>query len=88
MSGYTSGGWAVSDVALGDGSPKAGVLPWMARDHFTVVNGYAEAKLDRWTLQAEVATASHDAVRDADAVVAIIDGTPWLVASRRAWRWE
>lgn len=75
VSGYTSGGWTNSDVALGDGSPKAGVLPWMARDHFTVVNGYAEAKLDRWTLQAEFATAQHNAVRDADAVIEIVNGT-------------
>ncbi len=73
VSGYTSGGWAVSDVALGDGSPKAGVLPWMARDHFTVVNGYVEAKVDRWTVQFEAAVADHKAIRDVDAVITVVD---------------
>lgn len=73
-SGYTSGGPANSDVDPGSGSPKSGILPWMERDHFTVMNGYAEIRHQRLTLQFEAARASHNAVRDAAAVVDLIDG--------------
>jgi hypothetical protein len=72
FSGYNSGGWTNSDVSVGDGSPKSGVLPWMERDHFSVMNGYVEGKLDRLTLQFEVATADHKAVRDASAVLDLV----------------
>jgi hypothetical protein len=73
VSGYTSNGDTVSDVALGDGSPRSGVLPWMASDDFSVLGAYAEADVGNWQLQAEYWHAKHDAVRDADSIVAVID---------------
>jgi len=75
FSGYTSGGQTNSDVGVGEGSPKAGVLPWMAADSFNVLNGYAEARVKGLTLQVEYARANHEAERDADAVLQILANT-------------
>lgn len=75
VSGYTSGGATTSDVGLGDGSPKSGVLPWMAADSFTVWNAYAQAKSGNLTVQVEIAQASHHARRDPDAVVSLLGST-------------
>ncbi len=74
VSGYTSGGATNGDRTVGGGSPKSGVLPWMARDSFTVVNAYAEARVNSLTLQAEWAQADHKAQRDAAAVVQVVNG--------------
>lgn len=74
VSGYTSGGATNSDRATGNGSPKSDVLPWMARDSFTVVNAYPEAKVGALTLQAEWAQADHQSLRDAAAVVQVVNG--------------
>ncbi len=74
ISGYTSGGATTSDIGVGEGSPKSGVLPWMAADEFSVLGGYFEAKAGKVTLQTEYWRASHDAQRDPDAVVAMING--------------
>ncbi|NUO79110.1 hypothetical protein HUU05_03465 [candidate division KSB1 bacterium] len=74
LSGYFSGGATTSDVVVGDGSPKSGVLPWMAADKFSVLGGYFEAKTGALTLQAEYWRASHNAKRDPEAVVAMIAG--------------
>lgn len=82
LSGYTSGGATNSDRAVGAGSPKSGVLPWMARDSFTVVNAYAEAKISSLTLQAEWAQADHKAERDAAAVVQVVNGAGVNAAQR------
>lgn len=73
LSGYTSGGATNSDREIGEGSPKSGVLPWMSRDSFTVINAYSEAKVGAFTLQAEWAQAQHEAERDADAVVRVVN---------------
>lgn len=75
LSGYTSGGSTDGDVSVGEGSPKSGVLPWMAEDEFTILNAYAESKVGALTLQAEWARGSHDAQRDADAIVEVVNGT-------------
>lgn len=83
VSGYTSGGATNSDVSVGGGSPKSGVLPWMARDSFTVVNVYAEAKVSALTLQAEWAQADHKSLRDAAAVVQVVNGAG-INATQRA----
>ena len=72
VSGYTSGGATNSDIAPASGSPKSGVLPWMARDSFTVVNAYGEARWGALTVQAEWAQADHEAERDAAAVLTIV----------------
>ena len=75
LSGYTSGGATGSDVALGDGSPKSGVLPWMAADSFKVWNAYFQARVSNLTLQFEYAQASHRALRNADDVVTVLNST-------------
>ena len=83
VSGYTSGGATNSDRAVGTGSPKSGVLPWMARDSFTVINMYAEAKVSALTLQAEWAQSNHKSQRDAAAVVQVVNGAG-INATQRA----
>lgn len=72
LSGYTSGGGTNSDITVGNSSPKSGVLPWMARDSFTVANVYGEAKVGAWLLQLEWARAEHKAERDAASVVTVV----------------
>ena len=74
MSGYTSGGATTSDVGVGEGAPKSGVLPWMAADEFSVLGGYFEARTGKVTLQTEYWRSSHEAERDPEAVVAMING--------------
>ena len=73
-SGYASFGPAISDVAVGDGSPKSGVLPWMARDDFRVLGFYTEFNKSNLLLQFEYWNASHTALRDPDSTVAMILG--------------
>lgn len=75
VSGYTSGGATASDVSLGDGSPKSGVLPWMDADSFSVWNAYGQAKVQGLTLQFEIAQANHHAARNPDGVVSLLAGT-------------
>jgi hypothetical protein len=72
VSGYTSGGPTVSDIGLGDGSPKSGVLPWMAMDEFDVIDGYLEGHLGSLTVQTEYTHAKHVARRDPATVVEMI----------------
>jgi hypothetical protein len=81
VSGYRSGTTA-PDKALGDGSPRSGVLPWMASDQFDVVNAYGEARVQNLTLQVEWAQASHDAVRDPDAVLEVLAAADVNAAQR------
>ena len=73
VSGYTSNGETTSDVGLGDGSPRTGVLPWMAGDDFSVFGAYGEFQIKSWQLQAAFWKASHDATRDPDSVVQVIN---------------
>ena len=73
FSGYTSGGEAMSNVALGDGSPKSGVLPWMASDKFSVFGGYGEAKVGHLTLQAEYWGSAHNAQRDPASMITVVE---------------
>lgn len=74
VSGYTTSGDSHPDVALGGGSPKSGVLPWMADDHFSVLGGYAEGKIKNLTLQFEFWNAPHNAARHPALVVRMING--------------
>lgn len=71
-SGYDTFGPANSDVAVGDGSPKSGVLPWMSEDKFWVLGGYAEANYKGWMVQSEYWHSSHNATRDPEKTVAMI----------------
>jgi hypothetical protein len=73
ISGYTSGGEAMPNVPLGGGSPKSGVLPWMASDKFSVFGGYAEAIIGHLTLQAEYWGSPHNAQRDPASVITVIN---------------
>lgn len=82
-SGYTSGGTTNSDVALGAGSPKSGVLPWMAADSFFVFDGYASASIGALTLEFEYAQANHEALRNAASVLEVLDKADMNEAQRR-----
>jgi hypothetical protein len=73
VSGYSSGGDTTSDVGLGEGSPNSGVLPWMAADDFSIFGAFGEFQIDNWLIQAEYWNASHDAVRDPDSVVTVVN---------------
>ena len=72
LSGYTSGGYTTSDVKLGSGSPKSGVLPWQSGDKFSVIGGYAEVKISNLTMQAEYWTSPHTIQRDTAKVKDVI----------------
>jgi hypothetical protein len=71
-SGYTSGGATNSGNAVGSGPSDNGVLPWMAADSFTVVNLFAEWEVGALTLQAEWARADHEAERDVESVLQVV----------------
>jgi hypothetical protein len=81
-SGYVSNGDTTSDVGVGDGSPRSGVLPWMAADDFSIIGAFAEANVAGFQLQAEFWNASHDATRDPDAVVAVVQNASVNAAQR------
>jgi hypothetical protein len=72
FSGYTSGGPATSDRAVGEGSPNSGVLPWMAESEFDIFGGFAQVMKGPLTLQFEYQQASHQAVRDPSSVLQVI----------------
>lgn len=61
-----------STVNFGKGSPKGGVLPWMEGDHFGVFGAYIEKKFGNLLIQAEYWVSPHNAMRNADNVLTII----------------
>lgn len=65
---YTSGGDAVPSRSVGDGSPKGGVVNWMAKDKYNVFGGYAQLRKAGLILQLEYWVAMHDGTRDADSM--------------------
>ncbi|HCV42196.1 MAG TPA: hypothetical protein DGH68_01840 [Bacteroidetes bacterium] len=71
-SGYSTFGDATPNVAINGGSPKSGVLNWMAKDKFTVFGVYGEAKVNNLTLQGEYWTSAHKAVRDTAKVKTVV----------------
>ena len=73
LSGYSSGGATGSDVDLGDGSPRSGVLPWMQEDEFVVYGAYFETNPGDLVLQGAYWRADHDAIRDPASVVTVIN---------------
>jgi hypothetical protein len=73
MSGYSSNGDTTSDVALGEGSPRSGVLPWMSADSFNVIGAYGQFDVNMLTLQFAYWNASHDATRDPDSIVRVVN---------------
>jgi hypothetical protein len=68
--------------SLGDGSPSGGVLPWMAKDNYTVYGGYFHGKLHNLTLKTAYWMANHDAERDPNAIVTL-DGLTGLNSAQR-----
>ncbi len=81
-SGYTSGGETTSDVSVGEGSPDTGVLPWMAADDFSVFGLYAQFQLNNLTLQMAYWEASHEATRDPESVVTVVENAGINAAQR------
>ncbi len=71
-SGYVSGGAAVPDVTVGGGTPKGGVLPWMAADNFNVFGGYTEMMFGNLLFQFEYWISEHNAQRNPASVVTIV----------------
>lgn len=65
---YHTGGDAVPSMAVGDGSPRGGVVNWMLNDRYAVFGGYAQLDLRGVILQAEYWRAVHDATRDPGAM--------------------
>jgi hypothetical protein len=73
---YTSGGNAEPSRAVGDGSPRGGVVNWMEKDDFILFGGYAQLQKAGFILQLEAWQANHDAIRDAASVAQLSQG--WL----------
>ncbi|MEP5614232.1 MAG: hypothetical protein ABJP45_18415 [Cyclobacteriaceae bacterium] len=74
MSGYTSNigsAKSQSTVGVGDGSPKAGILPWMSGDKYSVFGIFAETRKGNFSVKAAYFKASHDADRNPDDVFAL-----------------
>jgi hypothetical protein len=62
-----------STVAFGDGPPKGGVLPWMDGDNFFLTGIFVEKQIKRLNIQFEYWNAKHDALRNPEAVLTMID---------------
>ncbi|MFC1585861.1 hypothetical protein ACFL5V_09970 [Fibrobacterota bacterium] len=58
-------------TGIGDGSPRTGVLPWMASDTYNVFGGYLRAKVKGLTVKAAYWIANHDAQRDTGKVAQV-----------------
>jgi len=82
MSAYLSNGDTTSDVGIGEGSPSSGVLPWMAADSFTIIGAFTETSFGGLQLQVEYWRASHDATRDPQSVVDVINNADVNAAQR------
>lgn len=64
-----------SATGIGEGSPRTGVQPWMSRDKYNVMGAYFTANRSNFTVKGAYWNASHDAVRDADAVALMYSST-------------
>ncbi len=62
-----------STVEFGDGSPKGGVLPWMDGDNFFLTGLFAEKQFGKFNIQVEYWIAKHDALRNADNVLTMVN---------------
>jgi hypothetical protein len=71
---YTSGGNAVPSRAVGEGSPRGGVVNWMAKDDFVLFGGYAQLQKSGLILQVEAWQSNHDAIRDEASVAQLVNG--------------
>ncbi|MCB4790300.1 MAG: hypothetical protein LHV68_00255 [Elusimicrobia bacterium] len=78
FSGYVSSigsGKAVPDIAVGDGSPKNGVLPWMANDDYKVFGGFAQTEYRSFLLSVGYYQADHKAQRNPADIITIVNAT-------------
>jgi hypothetical protein len=69
VSYYDTMGKAQPGVRMFEGSPKGGVVNWMAEDEYRVFNAYAQLEKAPWTVEAEYSIARHDARRDPSATM-------------------
>jgi hypothetical protein len=60
---------------IGEGSPSGGVLPWMESDKYSVVGGFTEIQVKNLLIKAAYWQASHDFVRNPDAVLEVANST-------------
>ncbi|MFH1314739.1 MAG: hypothetical protein ABIJ00_16160, partial [Candidatus Eisenbacteria bacterium] len=75
LSGYLStlgDGRTESTVAVGDGSPRGGVMPWMSGDKYHVFGGFIETTWRRFILQTAYWMGDHNAKRDPDDVLTVV----------------
>jgi len=69
---YTTGGPAGPSRAVGEGSPRGGVINWMAEDDYLVFGGYLSVHLDSLIFEGAYWHALHRATRDPDAVFGLL----------------
>lgn len=70
MSGYTSN-IGSDPIAVGDGDNPDAILPWMSSDKYSVFGVFSEVRRGNLSVKAAYFTSKHDAIRDADRVVAL-----------------
>ena len=78
LSGYFSNlgeAGVSSDVAVGDGSPSGGAMPWVSSDKYTVYGGFTEVQIKNWLIKAAYYQADHKVVRDPASVLAVANST-------------
>jgi hypothetical protein len=61
-----------STVALGEGPPQGGILPWMDGDRFVVAGVFLEKQIGKLLIQSEYYHAAHDALRNPEAVLNLV----------------
>jgi hypothetical protein len=64
---------STSTVGFAEGSPKGGILPWMSGDRFVVAGIFLEKQIGKLLIQSEYYNASHQAERDASAIITLIN---------------
>ncbi len=69
---YWTGGAAEPTRAVGEGSPRGGVINWMAEDEYTVIGAYLALQLDEFVFEGAYWHALHDAKRDPEAVLQLL----------------
>lgn len=75
LSGYAASitsAHAMPTVALGDGPPQGGVLPWMQGDRYFLNGVFLEKQMGRILLQTEFYAARHKAHRNPESVLTIV----------------
>jgi len=70
---YTTGGGAQPSVAVGEGPPAGGVLPWIVEDDYVIFGGFAELRSGGLILQTELWRAQHSVERDPEQVLQLLD---------------